>query len=156
MENEKELTIVRELSAPREKVWAAWTDAAQMAQWWGPQGVTVPECEVDAREGGSLRIVMLAGPELGPMAGQRWPMQGTFQEVVEPEKLVFTNQAIDENGTVLIDGLTTVTFEDLGGRTRLTVHTVACGMSPQAPQMLAGMETGWNQQIDKLSECITN
>lgn len=147
---EKQITLERIIDAPRERVWQAWTDPKEVAMWWGPQGVTIAECTMDVRIGGKLSIVMLAGKELGPMAGQRWPMQGVFQEISAPERLTFTNQAIDENGTILLDGLTEVTLEDLDGKTKLTVKTGAKGMVPQAEQMLAGMEMGWTMQLDKL------
>lgn len=162
MDNTKELVITRVFDASRERVWRAWTDPAELAVWWGPQGVTTPECAVDVRVGGALRIVMLAGSELGVLAGQRWPMQGVFQEVVEPDpsnpsgeaKLVFTNQAIDEGGTVLIDGVTTVSFMDYGGKTKMTLTTTATAVAPQAKQMIAGMEAGWTQSIDKLEQFV--
>jgi uncharacterized protein YndB with AHSA1/START domain len=151
----KELTLTRIFDAPRGLVFKAWTDPKMLAQWWGPRGVTNPESEVDARVGGKIHIVMLAGKELGPLAGQRWPMQGVFREVSEPDKLVFTNQAIDEDGNVLIDGVTTVTLEDNGdGKTKLTLNVTATAKSPQAPQMLEGMNQGWTQSIDKLGEYL--
>ena len=153
----KEVTITRVVKAPRELVFKAWTDPELLAQWWGPRGVTNPECEVDARVGGTIHVVMLAGEELGSMAGQRWPMQGVFREIQKPEKIVFTNQAIDEQGNVLIDGLTTVIFEEEGeGSTKLTMTTVAKGVSPQAPQMLDGMNQGWTESIEKLSEFLAS
>lgn len=154
-ENTKQLTLTRVFDAPRELVFKAWTDPGMVAQWWGPQGVTNPTCEIDAKVGGKLHIVMLAGEELGPMAGQRWPMRGVFQEIEEPERLVFVNQAVDENDNVLLDGITTVTFEEENGKTKLTMHAAVKGVSPQAPQMLAGMEAGWSQSLDKLGELVT-
>lgn len=147
----REITLTRTLNAPRERVWQAWTDPTELAQWWGPNGVTIPVSEIDLRVGGSLRIVMLAGEEMGPMAGQRWPMEGVFKEIVEPEKLVFSNNALDEMGTILLSGETIVTFEEDGENTKLTVITSAEGDGPGTDMMLAGMEPGWNQQLDKLS-----
>ena len=55
-----ETTHTRVLKAPREKVWAAWTDPARMAAWWGPKGFTNPVCELDVRPGGRIWIVMRA------------------------------------------------------------------------------------------------
>jgi uncharacterized protein YndB with AHSA1/START domain len=150
----KELTLTRVFEAPRELVFKAWTDPAMLAQWWGPRGVTNPECEVDARVGGKIRVVMLAGKELGALGGQRWPMQGEFQEFDAPTKIVFTNQAVDEDGHVLIDGLTMVTFVEQDGKTTMTLHTKAKGMVPQSAQMLEGMREGWAQSIEKLAELL--
>ncbi len=152
MENFKAITISRKLNVSPERAWKAWTDPKEIAQWWGPDGVTIPVCEIDLKVGGKFHIVMLAGKELGPMAGQRWPMQGIFKEITTAEKLVFTNQAIDEAGTILIEGLTSVVFEKDGSGTKITITTSAEGKVPQAPQMIAGMEMGWNQQLDKLVE----
>ncbi|HXR50492.1 MAG TPA: SRPBCC domain-containing protein [Verrucomicrobiae bacterium] len=153
-ENERELTLTRIYDAPRELVWRFWTDPELLARWWGPHGVTNPESEVDLRPGGVIRIVMLAGEEMGPLAGQRWPMQGMFKEIVEPEKLVFANQAVDEAGNVLIDGMTTVTFEEQDGKTRLTMQTRAKAVTPEAVPMIEGMTAGWTQSLDKLTEAI--
>jgi len=138
------VTLLRAFDAPRELVWKAWTDPKMMAQWFGPRGFTNPVCELDVRVGGSLRIVM-RGPD-----GQDYPMKGKFREVVAPERLVFTNIATDNDGNHLLEGETTVTFTEKDGKTKLTVTSHAVGLAPIAPQMLAGMEAGWTQSIDKL------
>ncbi len=116
--------------------------------------MTNPECEVGARVGGKIRVVMLAGPELGELAGQRWPMEGEFTEFDPPNKLAFKNQAVDLEGKMLIDGLTTVTLEDDHGKTKLTLHTTAKGMVPQAAQMLDGMAAGWTQSLEKFAALL--
>jgi uncharacterized protein YndB with AHSA1/START domain len=145
----KEVTITRLINAPRERVWRAWTDPKLLAQWWGPQGFTSPVCEVDARPGGAILIHMSGFGMLAPMAG-------VFKEVVEPERLVFTNNAFFEVPPVkpLIEGITTVTFDDLGGKTKLTVHNVVLRASPEAAQALQGMEPGWTQSLEKLAEFL--
>jgi uncharacterized protein YndB with AHSA1/START domain len=72
---------------------------------------------------------------------------------VEPERLVFTAVAEDNDGNVLITSHTIVTFEDQpGGRTRVTVEAHAVGLAEIAPQMLAGMDVGWSQSLEKLAE----
>ena len=155
-DQKRELTIVRIFDVPRLVVWRAWTDPKIVTKWWGPRGVTTPTCEVDARKGGKINIVMLAGSELGPMAGQEWPMEGTFEEVVAEERLVYTANALqDKNGSqTLLETKTTVIFEDLNGKTKLTIHILLTGSSdtPQAKFAVQGMEMGWNQQIEKLAE----
>src|ERR1700730_10007596 len=140
----KEITLVRTLHAPREEVWKAWTDPTKVAMWWGPDGVTTPTCEIDLRVGGTFYFVMLAGEELGPLNGQRWPGGGEFLEIVEPERLVFRNNALDENEEVLLHGKTIVTLE---GNTTVTVTTSAEGTAPGTEEMIEGMEQGWNQQL---------
>jgi uncharacterized protein YndB with AHSA1/START domain len=143
---EATVTLTRVFDAPRALVWKAWTDSKMMAQWFGPRGFTNPICELDGRIGGSLRIVM-RGPD-----GTDYPMKGVFREVSVPERLVFTNIAIDKEGKHLLEGETTVTFTEKDGKTTLVLETHAVGLVPIAPQMLAGMEAGWTQSIDKLQE----
>jgi uncharacterized protein YndB with AHSA1/START domain len=145
---QRELTLVRIFDAPREVVFKSWTDPLQLAKWWGPKIFTKPVCEADARPGGAWRIVLRA-PD-----GTEYPASGIYREVVEPEKLAFTNNATDRDGNPLVEAFTTVTFEDLGGKTKLTLHTRAVGLVPYAPRMLAGMETGWSQSLDKLAESL--
>lgn len=77
----RELDITRTFDASLDIVWRAWTDSKLVAKWWGPRGVTNPVCEVDAMPGGKINIVMLAGKELGPAEGMKWPMIGVFKEV---------------------------------------------------------------------------
>jgi len=102
--------------------------------------------ELDVRVGGALRIVM-HGPD-----GNDYPMKGVFREVTAPERLVFTNIAIDNQGNHLLEGETAVTFAEKDGKTTLTLKTHAVGCVPIATTMLAGMEAGWTQSIDKLEE----
>src|SRR5690242_650265 len=127
---EKYITLSRTIDAPVERVWQAWVDQNQVQQWWAPNGFTNPVCKVDARVGGELNIVMQAGENLGPMSGMKAPMQGRFQEVAEHERLVFSNIALGEKGEHLLEGTTSVAFEDMGGKTKLTVTTGAAGTAP--------------------------
>jgi uncharacterized protein YndB with AHSA1/START domain len=142
------VTLTRIYDAPRELVWRAWTDAKHLAQWFGPKGFTSSVPELEVRVGGALRIVMHG------CDGNDYPMKGVFREVVPPERLVFTNIAIDNDGNHLLEGETTITLEDEGGKTKLTLHTYAKGLVPMAPQMLAGMEAGWSQSLDKMAEML--
>jgi uncharacterized protein YndB with AHSA1/START domain len=141
---DRELTLTRVLDAPRELVFRMWTDPQHVAQWWGPMGFTNPVCEMDARPGGALRIVMRA-PD-----GTDYPMTGTYREVVAPERLVFTNSAVDADGNALLDGMTIVTFAEHDGKTELTVQTRAVALVPLAKRMLEGMDAGWRQTLDRL------
>ena len=146
---EATVEIVRVFDAPRALVWQAWTDPAMMAQWFGPRGFTSSVPGLDVRVGGNLRIVM-HGPD-----GNDYPMKGIFREVTPPQRLVFSNIAIDHDGNHLLEGETTVTLSEQDGKTTLTVKSHAVGRVPIAPQMLAGMEAGWMQSIDKLEELMT-
>jgi uncharacterized protein YndB with AHSA1/START domain len=145
---QREVTLTRVFDAPPQLVWKAWTEPRHMAQWWGPKGFTNPVCELDLRESGAIRIHM-RGPN-----GAVYPMTGTFEEIVPLKRLVFTTVARDLDDNPLLEGKTTVTFEDVGGKTKLTIHSRAVGIAPVAPQMLAGMEMGWTQSLDKLAELV--
>ena len=154
----KELTITRTFDAPREIVWKAWTDQKLVQKWWGPRGVTNPTCEWDARPDGEIYIVMLAGKELGPYAGMKWPMKGTFKEVTPPSRLVFVSGALDDvdrGSDTFMEHQVTVDFEDLGNKTKMNLRIVVTKVEGSKAQgALQGMEMGWNQQIDKLGEML--
>jgi uncharacterized protein YndB with AHSA1/START domain len=139
------VVLERVFDAPRSVVFKMWIDPRHMAQWWGPKGFTNPVCEIDARPGGSIKIIMRS-PE-----GTEHGVIGVFREVVEPERLAFTNIAVDQDGNHLLEGFTTVTFADEGGsRTRMILETSATGVAPQAPEMLKGMNEGWSQSLERL------
>jgi uncharacterized protein YndB with AHSA1/START domain len=145
---EGKVAITRVFDAPRALVWQAWTDPTMMAQWFGPRGFTSSVPQLDLRVGGALRIVM-HGPD-----GNDYPMKGVFTEVKAPERLVFTNIALDNDGNHLLEGETTLTFSEQSGKTTMRLVAHAVGLVPIAPQMLAGMEAGWTQSIDKLEELV--
>jgi uncharacterized protein YndB with AHSA1/START domain len=142
------VAITRVFTAPRALVWQAWTDPKMLAQWFGPRGFTASVLELDLRVGGALRIVM-HGPD-----GNDYAMKGIFREVQAPERLVFSNVAIDNDGNHLLEGETIATLSEQDGKTTLTMKSHAVGLVPLAPQMLAGMEAGWTQSIDKLGEVL--
>ena len=142
----------REFEAPRTKVFKAWTDPRRLAEWWGPRGFTNPTCEIEARPGGAIRID-IRGPD-----GTIYPMKGVVQEIVEPERLVFTAIAFeDEAGNPRMESTVTVTFADDNGNTKLALKnevTTADG-SPEVSEALKGMPDGWSQSLDKLSEFLS-
>lgn len=146
---ERVLEIKRLFNAPRELVFAAWTDPEQLARWWGPKGFTNPRCEADARPGGKIHIDMRA-PD-----GVVYPMGGEFREVVPPKKLVFTSSALDADGNAMFVNLNTVLFDDFGdGRTMLTVRAQVIEQTPEAARYLKGMNLGWSLSIDRLEAFV--
>jgi uncharacterized protein YndB with AHSA1/START domain len=153
VDTQKEFVIVREYDAPPEKVFKAWTDPALVTQWWGPEGVFTPICEVDARPGGFIHIVMEAGETMGEYKGTQWPMEGKFEEIEEPSKIVFTSNAVNE-GKDFFQHRTTVTFDEKDGKTKMTVHVAVTKMLPGSEFAVAGMEQGWNSQFDKLGKFL--
>lgn len=143
----QEVVVTRTFDAPRALVFRAWTDPAHLARWWGPKGFTNPVCEWEARPGGRIRIHM-TGPD-----GAVYPMSGTFHEVVEQEKLVYTSGALeDSTGRPAFEVRTTVTFAEDGGRTTVTVHNVVTHATGAATGAIAGMRAGWGQSLDKLAD----
>ncbi len=148
---EHKAVITRIIDAPREMVFNAWIDPKQLAQWWSPRGFTNPVCEVTPTVGGQIRIHMSH-----PQFPDHW-MIGRFTELKEPEKLVFQNNAIiakDGIGESSIEGTTTVTFENVNGKTRLTVEAVIHKLAEGMEAAAAGMNPGWKQSIDKLEEFL--
>ncbi len=143
---EREVVITRVFDAPRGLVFKAWTDPERMARWWGPKGFTNPICNLDARVGGAWRIVMRSP------AGIEYPCGGVYREIVEPERLVFTNIATDNEGNLVLDGLTIVIFAEHDGKTKLTLQTRAVAVAAHAAAYLAGMEAGWAQSLERLAE----
>lgn len=131
----------RVLDAPRALVWSAWTDPQHVAQWWGPRGFTNPVCELDVRPGGAWRIEQIA-PD-----GKRHIFTGEYFEVLAPERLVGT-QCYFEHPPVLI----ATTFEDMGGKTKVTTLSRFASRAEMDGHRAAGMEWGMGQSFDRLAE----
>jgi len=126
-------------------VFKVWTEPQHLAQWWGPRGFTNPVCEVALRTGGAIRIHM-RGPD-----GSVYPMTGIYQEIVAPERLVYTSAALDENGKALFEVLQTVTFSAEGDTTRLALAVRVIRTTPAAAPYLKGQSQGWNESLDRLA-----
>jgi len=150
----KEFTITRTFDAPQDLVWKAWTEQSLIKDWWGPKGVSNPTCEWDARVGGKIYIVMMAGEEMGPFAGRKWPMNGVFKEVTPKSRLVFTSNALDEQAHIQLESLVTLDLEAIGEKTKMNLRFTVTKADASAEFALKGAEGGWNQQIDKLSDMI--
>jgi uncharacterized protein YndB with AHSA1/START domain len=108
----------RVLAAPRELVFAVWTDPKHLAKWWGPDGFSTTTSAFDFRVGGVWRFVM-HGPD-----GRDYQNRITFDEITPPERLRYHHGGDDDVEPMQFR--TTVTFEDLGGKTRVTL----CGVFP--------------------------
>ena len=114
----------------------------------GPHRFTNPVCDLDVRPGGAIRIHM-RGPD-----GTVYPMTGVYNEVVEPERLVFTSAALDVDGNPMFEVLTTVTFAEQSGKTKQILHARVIKMTAQAAPYLKGMEAGWAQSLERLAESL--
>src|SRR5665213_753342 len=134
MEPIKEVTLERTYDVSPETVWHAWTDPETLKQWWGPNNVTIPECEVDLRVGGKVYIVMEAGEAMGPLKGTKWPMLGEFTAVVSNAKLSYTVQAWTEGDKeeTTIDQTTEVTLTEEQGKTKINVRATIYKTGPKA------------------------
>lgn len=144
------ITLVRELDTPRDRVYAAWTDAALLARWWGPHGFTTPECDLDARPGGHLRIRMRA-PD-----GTDFRCPGLYHALDAPERLVVESAFEQTDGSIGFRVMLTVTFAALPGAcTRLTLHAAPFAVGPGMDAYLAGLETGWSQSLERLGATVT-
>jgi uncharacterized protein YndB with AHSA1/START domain len=103
---------MREYDAPRALMFAAFSDPKHLAQWWGPNGFTTTTSSFEFRPGGVWRFVM-HGPD-----GRDYQNRITFDEIVPPERIVYRHGGGADVEPVQFRQ--TVTFEDLGGRTRMT------------------------------------
>jgi uncharacterized protein YndB with AHSA1/START domain len=113
---DREIVIKRTLDAPRELVFAVWTDPKHLPHWYGPNGFTTTIHEMNVTPGGVWRLTM-RGPD-----GRDYHNTLVFSEVVKPERLVYRH--VVEPGTEPATHQTTVTFVDRGGRTDLTLRMV--------------------------------
>jgi uncharacterized protein YndB with AHSA1/START domain len=153
MEPVKEVTFERTYDAGIASVWQAWTDPAILKEWWGPNDVTIPECEVDLRVGGRIYIVMQATEAMGEYAGTRWPMEATFTVVEEPSKLTYEAKAWTEGmeETTQIETVQELTLTEEDGKTKLYLKAAIHKAGPDAGMAVQGMQYGYNQQLDKLA-----
>ena len=150
------VVIERSFDASVDLIWRMWTDPEHFAAWYGPDGANIPVAKMDLRVGGTRLVCMEVQTPGGPM--QMW-FTGEFREVVECERLVYTESMADENGNVLAPddigmpaGHPTTTevrveLEGIGGRTRMVMtHAGIPAGSPGA--------AGWAMALDKLAAYV--
>jgi uncharacterized protein YndB with AHSA1/START domain len=146
----KPLHIQRTFSAPRQAVWDAWTQPEQFKQWYMPAPYTVPFCDFDLRPGGKLHIDTKS-PE-----GDIMPVIGEYVTVEEPSKLVLTNALLDADGNTLFNVRQTVTLTEKDNQTVLDITAEVLSAADGADQFLAGMEPGFQQAFDQLSQLVNH
>lgn len=155
-----DLLITRILNAPRETVWNAWTQPEHIKKWWGPKDFTCPGVQQDLRVGGKY-VYCMRGPAGSPWDKDMWS-GGEYREIVPMEKIVATDNFMDEKGNVVsptdfgmpgnweMPMVVTVTFEDAGpGKTKLTIHHTG-----HPAEMADDAKTGWNQSLDKFEAAL--
>jgi uncharacterized protein YndB with AHSA1/START domain len=156
VENDKTLVLERTFDAPRDLVFTMFKDPAHLARWWGPRGWEVPVCTVDFRPGGVWHYCMKCTDRAqGDFFGMESWGKAVYKEIVEPERLVYTDYFSDADGTENPDmPATEVTMEfiDLGGRTKIVSRSTY--VSPEALRtvMDMGMLRGITETWDRLEE----
>ncbi len=152
----KELTFERTYDASLETVWQAWTDPEMLKHWWGPQNVTIPQCEIDLRVGGKFYIVMEAGEAMGPYKGTLWPMQAEFTTVEPKTRISYSAKAWTEGQKeeTTIDQTTDIILVAENGKTKVTVKAAIYAAGQKAGMAVEGMQYGFTQQLDKLNDFL--
>jgi uncharacterized protein YndB with AHSA1/START domain len=146
-----DLVVTREFEAPVDLVWEAWTRPEHLVHWWKPKGFHKGRIEsLDVRPGGKWRIYMPFDSGKGGCTAY-----GIYREVVARERLSWDDFCDDENGNFFHKAFVTVSFEDLGGRTRVTLRA---RLDPPAkrdakwtlPLMEEGWTEGWKDNLEEL------
>ena len=140
--SDRELVVRRTFDGPARLVFEAWTKPELFRRWWVPKsrGMTLLSCELDARVGGKYRLVFDFDPE--PVA-----FFGTYVEVKPYSRLAWTNDEGGEGGPV-----TTVTFEEKGGKTLVVLHERYS--SKEALDAAGGATDGMGETFDQLDELL--
>ena len=147
------VTIERIFDAPIDLIWQMWTDPQHFAAWYGPDGASIPVAKMDVRVGGTRLVCMEVQTPGGPT--QMW-FTGEYREVVENERLVYTESMSDESGNVSsppnadaaqghpVTTEVRVELEDVGGRTKMVM--THAGIPADSPGAAA-----WAVALDKLA-----
>lgn len=142
--SERELVVTRTFNGPAHVVFEAWTKPELFMRWWAPKSIGVPllSCEMDVRTGGTYRL------EFGKDAENTWAFFGKYLEVIPNARLVWTNEE-DEGGAI-----TTVTFEEQDGKTRLVVHDLYPSKDALDEAMVSGAPGGFDEQFGQLDALL--
>ena len=145
----KELSLTRLIKAPREKVYAAWTQPELMKQWFAPLPFTTPIVELDLRVGGASKIVMQ------DVDGNQYPNHGVYLELVPNEKIVCTDAYTSAWVPSEKPFMTMIlTFEDEGGDTRYTACLVHWSEADREAHEQMGFYEGWGKCADQLAALV--
>ncbi len=141
--SEREFVVTRTFNAPARLVFEAWTKPELLKRWWVPKSIDMSmlSCDVDARVGGTYRFVFRSGAS-EPMA-----FYGRYLEVTPHSRLVWTNEEGDGG-----EAVTTVTFEEKGGKTLLVLHERH--PSKEAVDGAIGFGEGLRETFGQLDELL--
>ncbi|HEU4670105.1 MAG TPA: SRPBCC family protein [Dyella sp.] len=145
--SDRELVVTRLFDAPAHLVFEAWTKPELFRRWWTPAsfGIQFLSCEMDARTGGSYRL------EFGhPSSDEPMAFFGRYLEVTPPSKVVWTNEESGDNGAI-----TTVTFEEQGGQTRVVMHDLHPSKEALDEAIASGSTSCTEEQFAQLSDVLT-
>lgn len=146
--SDTEFAMSRQFDAPRKQVFAAYTDPEAIAQWWGQRDSTTVVDQHDCRPGGTWRYI-----QKHPDQGIEYAFRGEYLEVQAPERLVNTFEFEGMPGHVVID---TAVFEELDGKTRVTVISKFDTKEERDGMLQTGMEDGANESWDQLDEYLAS
>jgi uncharacterized protein YndB with AHSA1/START domain len=142
--SELELVVTRTVDGPARLVFEAWTKPELFQRWWVPKGVALISYDADIRTGGAYRLVMGH-----PSLDQPVAFFGRYIEVTPQSRLIWTNDEAGGNGAV-----TTVSFEDRNGATRIVVHELYPSKEALDDAMASGSTSGWGKQFEQLDDLI--
>lgn len=147
--SDRELVLTRLIDAPRAKLFKAWTDPELLKQWFAPLPYITPVAELDVRPGGANLIVM-RGPD-----GVDLPNRGVYLEIVENERLVFTDaytKAWEPSEKPFMTVI--LTFEEEDGKTRYTARVRHWTVADREAHEAMGFHVGWGQCADQLTALV--
>ncbi len=139
------LEIKRLIKAPRERVYAAWTDPAQLKQWFGPENVQTHNLVADVRVGGNYQW------DLSNTEGERMTVRGEYRELEPGKKIVFTWQWDDDEVWENRTSIVTVELYDADGGTELRLRHVQL----PSEQSRDRHGEGWNSVLDRLEKLFS-
>lgn len=144
--SDRELVVTRTIDAPARLVFEAWTTPEMIKRWWAPKsiGIQFVSCEADVRVGGKYRFVFSH-----PSAEQPMAFFGTYLEVKPHERIVCTNEEAGDAGQ-----LTTVTFEEKNGQTRVVVHDLYPSNQALDDAIASGSTMGMDERYDQLDALL--
>jgi uncharacterized protein YndB with AHSA1/START domain len=143
----RQIVVTHNFDAPRDLVFAAYTDPEQIPLWWGPRVLTTVVDRMEVRPGGSWRFVQRDAD------GNVFAFHGVYHEITPPERLVYTFEYEGEGAPhhVLLE---TVTFEDVDGRTRVNDTVLYQSVEDRDGMVKAGMEYGVRESRERLNELL--